>query len=391
MSTRRGLIFSLAMVAAVAASSAAPPPARADTELKVCGEVAAYTPATALLPGALTVGATPFLVAAGTTLGSSVAVGANLCFDLTLGLGGGITGATVVANVSSTPSVCGSVTAFTAATTTATGALTINGVTFVIAVGAALPAVVSAGADLCLRLTLNGLGQVLGATAQANATSTLDICGVVDAYAAAGSTSAGTLTIAGQTFAIAAGTTMPASVNAGADLCMRLTLNGIGQVSAAVAQANLVSTIEVCGPVTTDPCGLPTVRTPEPDTVLLPGADAGSPAAVSDARARILLLAPIDTSVADALRNGPPGSGNVEPQPGQQNPSLGEGTAPDAAAPVDPGQILPDTASFGRAGKALIQVSLPLLLLLLGLLGREVVLRRRRTALAGQDTSGGAP
>ena len=48
--------------------------------------------------------------------------------------------------------------------------------------------------------------------------------------------------------------------------------------------------------------------------------------------------------------------------------------------PVDSGQIVPDTASLGRAGMAILQVSLPLMLLLVGLLARELVLRSRRLA-----------
>ena len=50
----------------------------------VCGTVSVYVPATSLTSGALTVGGMPFVIAGGTSLSSSVQVGAHLCFDLTI-------------------------------------------------------------------------------------------------------------------------------------------------------------------------------------------------------------------------------------------------------------------------------------------------------------------
>lgn len=443
MSMTHRIVVPLVLLVALAVSGAAPQPARAAAQLKLCGVVGLHVPATALLPGALTVGGAPFLIAAGTTLDSSVALNANLCFDLTLSLGGLITAATVTANTSSTLAVCGNVTAYTAASSTATGLLTINSATFVVAIATALPATVAIGTAPCLQLTLNGFGQISGATAQANVTSILDICGVVSSYTPATSTSAGALTIAGRSFGVAVGTTLPASVNAGAALCMHLTLNGLAQVSGATAQANVTSALEVCGRVSAYTAASGTANgsltTAGTTHVIAAGASLSPTIQVNaylklrmtlDAIARIAdaavlkvggslaeacgSSAPMSTapSGTPAPTSSPDASGmpvptrtpaprrtldpSATPDPtgflasdtgthcAQTNGCNGgdAAAAPDARSGL--GQFLPDTASLGRAGLAVLKVSLPLLLLLAGLIGRELIVRRARPATSGQ-------
>nr|MBA2374348.1 hypothetical protein [Chloroflexota bacterium] len=173
------LSFSL-LIGLVAAGPLATPTQAAS--LKVCGEVQIYVKATAVTAGALTIGVTPLVIAAGTVLDSDIKVGANLCLALTLDASGSITGALVSANVTSSVDICGKVTAFVKATASATGTITIAGRTLTIAVGAVLPSSIDVGDDLCIDFTLDGFGRVTRASVQANATTTLSICGKISAY-----------------------------------------------------------------------------------------------------------------------------------------------------------------------------------------------------------------
>ena len=244
------LILSTAVLAlSLVGGLGTPVPARAAVDLRLCGKVAVYAPATALAAGALTVGAVPLVIAAGTTLSSQVAVGANLCFALDLNASGKVTGATVTANVTSTIRVCGVVTAYAKADANSTGSITIGGIPFVLAVAAKLPAIVKVGANLCLKLTLNGFGQISGGSAIVNVSSTLNICGVVTAYAKADTNSSGSVTIGGRKLTLAIGSRLPAAVRVGADLCVHLTLNALGQVQGGTAKVNVTSTLQVCGVV----------------------------------------------------------------------------------------------------------------------------------------------
>lgn len=451
MSRKRSLLFAFIMVTALAVSGAAPQPAQG-AEPKVCGIVAVHVRATALVPGTLTVGATSLMIAPGTNLESIVAVGANLCLDLTLNSDNQITDATVTANVSSTRSICGKVTRYDAPTAIAAGALAIDGGTSVIAVGTTLPPSVNFGADLCMRLTLNGHGQISSAVIQANVTATLDLCGVVERYVAGTAAGYGSLAIADRAFVVAIRALLPDSVALGANLCMRLTLNGFGQISGGTAQANLPSAFQVCGQVdifmaatnagaglitiggTTHPivagtalssaitgkaflklrltldgfmritgadvlkvgvavadvCKSPTVLIPPPsaDGASAPNSNPGtstSPGASGS---------PAPERPRNSIPSGPNGyqrpsdrpDAGAETQAGRKN-ACGCHRAPvQRGSDVDAGQFLPDTASLSRTAMAILQVSLPLLLLLFGLLGHELVLRRRNLAAArGRD------
>ena len=451
MSRERSLLFVLIMVTALAVGGAAPQPARAAEEAKVCGIVAVHVRATGLLPGILTVGSSSFAIAPGTTLGSAVAVGADLCLDMTFNISAEIVAATVTANVSSTLAICGTATRYIAATAIAAGSLTIDGGTSVVAIGATLPPSVSVGANLCMHLTLNGHGQISSAVVQANVTSTLDVCGVVNAYVAGSATTNGSLAIAGRAFVVAIRALMPGSVTVGANLCMRLTLNGFGQVSGGTTHANLASVLQVCGQVNAftpaTGAGDGGMAIGGTTHVIAAGAALG-PAITVNAHLRLRLtldgfmritaaeVLKIGVSVADACSSttvlvptpsaagepapdpdkgastAPGASGSAAPgspndathsRPNGLRPGVRPDVQPDASAEtragtknacgchratppggshVDAGQVLPDTASMSRAAMALLQVSLPLLLLLSGLLGRELVLQRKALTAA---------
>jgi hypothetical protein len=263
--TRRraaALFMVMAFALGLFAVGPAAPTAQA-ASLKVCGEVTLYVKATTLLNGALTIGSTALVIAAGTTLPSTVQVGSNLCLDLTLDTSGRITDATVSANATATVNICGQVSAYAKATATSTGSLTIAGRTFTVAIGTVLPSSVTAGADLCLHLTLNGFGQVSGGTAQANVTSTLDVCGQVTAYAAASSTTNGHLTIGSVSKTIAAGATLSSSIKLNAYLKLRLTIDAFGRIAGATVLKVGVSVADACGTTAPAPTAAPT-STPVP-------------------------------------------------------------------------------------------------------------------------------
>lgn len=242
-----GLLLSLGLLLGLTGGPLAQPTNAAS--LKICGEVTVYVKATALATGVLTINGIPLVIAAGAALPASVAVGADLCADLTTNGAGQITGAAVTANVHAEVKVCGVVTAYAAATATATGLLKVGGSTFTLALASHLPASVDIGDDLCLDLEVDGFGRVADGTVTANAHTHLKVCGQVTAYAAATSTTTGLLKI-GHTWILAVGSHLPASVDVGADLCIDLELDGYGRVSDGEVDANVQATVKICGTVT---------------------------------------------------------------------------------------------------------------------------------------------
>ena len=224
--------------------------ANVQTHLKVCGQVTAYTAATATATGLLKVGTRTFTLALGSHLPASVQVGADICVDLELDGFGRVADGTVTANAHINLKVCGEVLAYTQATANATGVLKIGSRTWTTAIDSELPASVDVGADLCIDLEIDGYGRVDDGAVTANVTSTVKVCGVVTAYTEATATAVGLLKAAGNTWNVALGTNLPASVDAGADLCLNLTLNGFGQVKNGTAVANVNATVDVCGQVT---------------------------------------------------------------------------------------------------------------------------------------------
>lgn len=145
--------------------------------------------------------------------------------------------------------VCGAVSAFTAATSGTAGSITMGagGPTFAIAPGTVLGSAVSIGANVCLVAVTNSTGQLTSAFAFPNSTSKpgmLTICGFI--------TSSGTsnLSIGGAsfTFAPAGATFTGVSLTTPGPLCINLTLNSAGQVVSGVASTTFSAAPPVvCG------------------------------------------------------------------------------------------------------------------------------------------------
>jgi hypothetical protein len=431
MRTRRTIsgISVLVLAFSLAAGLGAPAPTLGASDLRICGRVNALVEPSVLLPGALTVGSTTLVIAAGTDLPSQVEVGANLCFNLHLDSDGTVTGTTVSANPTSSAEICGVVSSFARATAASTGTLDINGVDFVLATGSHLPASVVSGADLCLDLTLNGFGQVSGGTARANAHSTVQVCGKVTNDDAATASSTGALTIGPRSFVTGVGSALPAAVREGANLCAALTLNALAQVAGGSVQANVGSTVEVCGQVDAAAAATPTsdgslVIDSVPRSVA--AGTSLSPAVRAGAFVRLRLMLDAFGRVADdaVLASGASlgavcgRSGSTAPSPspaqpgasaspepsggggaaagagespaasdhpsGNQGQGAGQGSGqgsgqstcsssgagdPQGAPAAGNGGPIPDTASLGRAGRVIGLMAVPLLALIVLVVG----------------------
>jgi hypothetical protein len=244
------LLAALLLLTTFGVAGARPERVSAATEVELCGTVTAYVKPTALLVGAITIGVIPFVIAAGTSIDSDVAVGANLCLRLTLGGAGQIVDLEVVANATVTVEICGTIQAYVKATASEKGSIKLLGRTFKIAEGVSLPAGLAVGEYHCLRLKLNAFGQIKDGDIVAGAKVTVKICGAVTAYAKATLSSTGVLKIAGRTFELALGSDLPAAVAVGADLCLQLTLNAFAQVEDGSVKAGAGASVKICGEVT---------------------------------------------------------------------------------------------------------------------------------------------
>jgi hypothetical protein len=213
--------------------------ANVSATVNVCGVVVAYTAATASSPGSITIGGNTFPIAAGTAIQGSglITIGANLCLSGTVNPSGQlIAPSTITVNASASLNVCGVVTAYTAASSVTPGSITIAGQTFSIAPGAVLGGNIQVGANLCLSATTNPSGQIGGGSATPNPdpappTTPVNACGIVTEYTPATSSSPGSITVGGQTFSIAPGTTFGPEVRVGASLCFNLPVTAGGQIS----------------------------------------------------------------------------------------------------------------------------------------------------------------
>ncbi len=252
--TPRAGMYSMVILAATLLLVSA---AQAQTvNVSVCGTVTAYA-APSLVPGLIVIGGQTIPIAPGAGLTGSglIAVGSDLCLTGSLNLIGELQTGTITANATTTLNVCGTVTAYTAATALLPGGITIGGQTLPIAAGTDINAsgLVNVGANLCVNATLNGLGQIVPpTTVTTNATTFVSVCGVVSAYTAATASAPGSITIGGQTFPIAANTTLngAALINVGANLCLNGTLNALGQLVVPTSvTANATTSVSVCGVV----------------------------------------------------------------------------------------------------------------------------------------------
>ncbi len=142
------------------------PEARAQVSVTIqtCGVVTLFVPATALTPGAITIGLVPYVIAPGTTLAgqADAQVGAHMCLSATVNAALQITSGSLILDVNTQINICGIVDAYVAATANAAGYIRIGGVTYPIAAGTTLDgaANIQVGAEVGLQATVNALGQI---------------------------------------------------------------------------------------------------------------------------------------------------------------------------------------------------------------------------------------
>jgi len=108
------------------------------------------------------------------------------------------------------PSSAGSRRRRRSATAAAPGSITIGGITFPIAAGttATGTGILAVGSNFCLVLGLNGSGQITAVSVTPSPTATVTITAPYTSYTPPTATTAGSITIGGVTFTIAAGTTL---------------------------------------------------------------------------------------------------------------------------------------------------------------------------------------
>ena len=150
------------------------------TPISFCGTVSSFTAPTAGAAGSVTLSGlnanVTFAVAAGTTIaGSSAApaTGDNICLVGVTNAAGALISATLTPNATSQASLCGTVVAFTPATATSLGSLTIGSTTVAVGLNTVFTGeALTVGSNLCLAGTFNGLGSLISGVAQTNTTPT---------------------------------------------------------------------------------------------------------------------------------------------------------------------------------------------------------------------------
>ena len=156
-------------VGAVSPNSGASAPV---TPISACGTISAYTAPGASSTGTVTI-ATPtvnvtYVIVAAATInptGFAGTTGSNVCLSGTLNAGNQLTQATFIPNSTQAITLCGPVTAYTAATATQTGSLTIGGLVVPLALSASFsgqPIVLQS--NVCVQGSFNGLGQLVTGT-----------------------------------------------------------------------------------------------------------------------------------------------------------------------------------------------------------------------------------
>ncbi|HVM30043.1 MAG TPA: hypothetical protein VM305_04655 [Candidatus Limnocylindrales bacterium] len=210
----------------------------------VSGKVTAYVKATAAANGSITIGGVAYKIKAGTSMPSHLKVGVWAQLRISLNLNGLIVGCTLV---SLKLTASGTVTAYTKATASTNGSITIGGVAYKIKAGVSLPAGVKVGAWVKLNLTLNGSGLI---TACALVSAKVAVSGLITAYVKATATSNGSITVGGQTFKIKAGVSLPAYVKVGVNLKADLLLNAAGLVTGCNVLSIVAGDLTLQGKVT---------------------------------------------------------------------------------------------------------------------------------------------
>jgi hypothetical protein len=229
--------------------------------VNVCGVVTSYTPSTILSPGFIVIGGQSFVIAPGVALTSISLVGAGVvCLTATLNVAGQLASGSFsgVTNPTNTVNICGAFGGFTPATISTPGSIVISGQIVPIAVGVVLggSTALTANTTICLSGTTNSAGQIILGAVVPTALAPVSVCGTVTAYTLSTATTAGSITIGGQTFGIAPGVTVSGAglltITANPALCLQATLNGAGQISTGSLGVTLggTPTVNVCGVVT---------------------------------------------------------------------------------------------------------------------------------------------
>src|SRR6185436_17714663 len=115
----------------------------------------AYQAATLAGLGSITIGGTTYPIAAGTALSGAdqIVLGSHFCLTARVSASGQIVPpSSIAAGATTTINVCGTVTAYQAATANANGLITINGITYPIAAGTVITGAdqIVIGAQFCL-------------------------------------------------------------------------------------------------------------------------------------------------------------------------------------------------------------------------------------------------
>jgi hypothetical protein len=175
-----------------------------------CNQVVLYTPATASAAGTLTIGTTTYSIASGTYPSGQAALvpGQLVCFiPGAANAAGQIQGGSVMGTGMSSFTVCGTVTAFTAAVS-----LTIGGIQFQLAnVAPFTGGTPTVGQNEQIALSVNPLGVVTGGVVAATAScpaGTTTLQGPCGHFQAPTATAAGFCTFGAATFFVAPGTTL---------------------------------------------------------------------------------------------------------------------------------------------------------------------------------------
>ena len=133
------------------------------------------------------------------------------------------------ASADTTINVCGVVSAYVAPTVLTPGVVTINLIPIPILFGANIQGsgLLTVGANVCASFNLNPAGLATSGAVTLNATTQVTACGQVTAYQAATASTAGSITIGGVTFPIAAGVGISGAnqVVIGVEACLSATLN----------------------------------------------------------------------------------------------------------------------------------------------------------------------
>jgi len=320
----------------------------ANTALHICGPVTALTSPTNGSTGSVTIGGQTLQLAPGATLsGTQLALGSTYCLDATTNPQAQIANGSVTASAPTSLNLCGLVDGYTAPTTVSAGSLTIAGQTIVLAPGTTLNgAGVTVGNNLCANFTTDPQGQVTGGSITASAPTTLNLCGVVNAFTAPTSVSAGSITIGGQTLILAPSTVLQGgSAEVGTTLCGAFSTNPQGQISGGTVTVQVPTSVNLCGVVTAfvpSTAVTPGSITIGGTTVVLPAGFIPSTGILVGQSTCIQAPGPGGTPTAT-----PPGNGGTA----TPNPTAisGSGGTPGPGTP-GPGTPGPGTAGVGTPG-----------------------------------------